>query len=769
MRRTLAWLAAAALAGCNTTPPQVHDGKQLIAQGHVDEGLAMLQQVAAAHPADAAVHNAYVMQRSAIVNAFVREGDVLRAYGDLDSAEASYRQALHYDPASVLAQTGLDQVARERRLNARADQANEALKRGDLRAAEQLARGVLAENSSQRGARAVMRAVMERRVQETTSPVLKAALTRPISLEFRDAPIRSVFEVISRTAGINFVFDRDVRPDLRTTLFVRNTNLDDVIRLLLVTNQLDRKVINENSILVYPNTPAKQKEYQELVVRSFYLANADVKQTAAMIRALVKTRDLYIDEKLNLLVVRDTPDAVRLAEQLVATQDLGEPEVVLELEVLEVATSLIQDFGLQYPSKINYGVLGVNPDTTVNASNGATTITQTGASTPPLLVELKPSQWIYFVANPAFVLNINKVSGTTNLLANPRVRVKNREKARVHIGEKVPVITTTSTANVGVSSSVSYLDTGLKLDVEPNIYLEDEVAIKVQLEVSNILSQLNISGTVAYTIGTRTAATVLRLRDGETEVLAGLINDDDRRTATGLPWLSDFPVLGQLFRTNSDQRTKTEIVLLITPRVVRNLSRPDTVTAQFSSGTDAAPGAPPLRLAATGPGALALAPAAGALAPAPKPALPGAPAAPGPAAGEPISIALTAPGQAAVGQEFVVSLGLGSGSEGAKASLELSYDPSVLNLVGGAAPKPPAPGAPAPPEPGRVLVEVAGAPFPGASAPPTGVRFRVVAKTATTTQIGIQSVSATDGAGRDLALSVPSMHSLSITAAQGAQ
>jgi general secretion pathway protein D len=494
-----------------------------------------------------------------------------------------------------------------------------------------------------------------------------------------------------------------------------------------------------------------------------------VKQTAAMIRSLVKTRDLFIDEKLNLLVMKDTADAVRYAEQLVATQDLGEPEVMLEVEVLEVASSLVREFGIRYPERINVGTLGgsISSATTTNV---ATTVT-TAAPTPPPFVELPPKPWQWFVANPVFILNLRQTDGTVNLLANPRIRVKNREKAKIHIGEKVPVITTTSTANVGVSSSVQYLDTGLKLDVEPNIYLEDEVAMKVQLEVSNILEQLNISGTVAYRLGTRNTATTLRLRDGETQVLAGLISDEDRAAANKIPYLGDLPHTKHLFGSNTDQRTKTEIILLITPRVVRNLARPDTVAAQFHAGTDAAPGAPPLRLAATGPGALAIAPGAGAPTPKPPalgvvPIIPGVPPAQPAAPAETVQLALSAPSQATIGQEFVVNLSLPARNEGASATIDLAYDPTVLNAVGGQPAAPPAPGAPPAPDPGRALVAGAGPAVAGAPTVPTPVRFRVVASAPTTTTIRIESLTATDAAGRPLTVTAPGALSVSIVGAQ---
>ena len=174
-----------------------------------------------------------------------------------------------------------------------------------------------------------------------------------------------------------------------------------------------------------------------------------------------------------------------------------------------------------------------------------------------------------------------------NVLANPRIRVKNREKAKILIGDKVPVVTTTATANVGVASSVSYLDVGLKLDVESTISLQDEVSMKVSLEVSNIVKEIQIqSGGLAYQVGTRTAATTLALRDGETQVLAGLISDDERANLTKVPGLANLPWLGKLFTNQNTTRNKTEIALLITPRIVRNISRPARIDSDLHFGTE---------------------------------------------------------------------------------------------------------------------------------------------------------------------------------------
>ncbi|MEF7612411.1 secretin N-terminal domain-containing protein [Aquincola sp. MAHUQ-54] len=713
-RPTLASLAAALLLAACATNTDLKSGQRLLSEGRIEEGLAQLEAAAMSQPRRPEAYNLYITQRDGIVNAMVRDGDSLRLAGELDGAEARYRSALRFDANSVTAQSGIDAVHRMRRLNGVALDAQQALARGDAEQADRLARRVLAEDSTHRAARAIVRSVAEQKQKhEAAEPQLKAAMSRQISLELREAPLRSVFEIVSRTGGINFVLDREVKGDQKTTIFVRDSSLEDTIKILLLTNQLERKVLNDNTILIYPATQAKQREYQELSMRTFYLANADAKQTAAMIRAMVKTRDIFIDEKLNLVIMRDTPEAIRLAEQLVATQDLGEPEVMLELEVLEVASSLVEEFGVRYPDQI---VGGVPSGSSSDGSPTFSALTRLGSGSGPLRA---------YVANPVLLLNLKKQDGSTNILANPRIRVKNREKAKVHIGERVPVITSTATPDIGISSSVNYLETGLKLDVEPNIYLEDEVAIKVQLEVSTILEQLNLQNTVSYRLGTRTAATTLRLRDGETQVLAGLINSEDRKNFAKVPYLGDMPVLGQLFRNNDERGNKSEIVLLVTPRVVRNLARPDAVASQFASGTEASPGVAPLRLGS------AVAPRfvleAGGGAPLSSSAATAPPPVPG-VAPQPLALSFQAPPEAAPGQEFSVSLSLPASNAGGVAQVELQYDTAVLAVVGGN-----------PDEPGRMRVDVAAPAVAGMPPAPVHVRFRVVSKVATQTQINIDA------------------------------
>ncbi len=440
---------------------------------------------------------------------------------------------------------------------------------------------MLSENPTNAEAAALKRQLEESQTKEQMVELtLRTAQKKPISLEFRDANLKIVFEALARSTGVNFILDKDVRPDLRTTVFLRHASLEDAIELILETNRLQKKVLNRNTILIYPNTPEKLKDYQELVVKGFYLANADVKQTQAMIKGMLKTKDTFIDEKLNLLVMRDTPEAIRLAEKLVAMHDLYEPEVMLEVEVLEVKRTRLLELGIQWPNQLTLTPLAVGGGASGKLSD------LRGLNADRLGAVL-----------PGTTVNLRREIGDANILANPRIRARNREKAKIMIGDKVPVSTSTTTSTGVISESVQYLDVGIKLDVEPNIYLQDEVAIKMGLEVSSIVNQVRTpGGSLAYQIGSRSVSTVLRLKDGETQVLAGLISDEDRTGANRVPGLGDIPLLGRLFSSQKDDRQKTEIVLSITPHLIRNINRPDAALSEFWSGTETSLRTQPLTL-----------------------------------------------------------------------------------------------------------------------------------------------------------------------------
>ena len=671
----MALLLLSLLGACTAGRESYNNGRDLIEAGRVEEGIAALEQALKENGNNTEYKAYYSRQKELYVRFLLSKADRLRVQKQYKEAEAAYRHVFNYESSNRRATDGLEDIRQDRIRDEKAASAEKLLKAGKAEEALELARSVLAEDPKQEAALAVTRAVDAQVQAQQVAPGLSAVFKKAITLEFRDANLKAIFEVISRATQINFIFDRDVRPDLKSTIFVKNTTIEDVINLLMVTNQLDKRILNENTILIYPNTPAKAKDYQELVVRAFYLANADVKQTLNMIKTLVKTRDVFIDEKLNLLVMKDTPDAIRLAEKLIVAQDRAEPEVMLEVEVLEITRNRLLDLGIQYPN--TFTALNIATQNTASTTGGV--IVNTTAQTQNLVTvdTLRNLTAGNIAISPNLQLNLRKEDGDAQILANPRIRVKNREKAKIHIGDKVPVITTTSTANVGVSESVTYLDVGLKLDVEPQVYLDSEVGIKVGLEVSNIVREIRSqTGTLTYQVGTRNATTVLRLKDGETQVLAGLINDEDRKSASKIPGLGDLPLLGRLFSTQRDQAVKTEIILLITPRIIRNLTRLEASLGEFSSGTESSIGSPSLSLRKAPAAAVNTAPVKL------QENTTAAPTAPVPvAANAPLALTLITPPGITAGQEFNVLVQAAANSEVKSLSFDLVYDTRNVEVM----------------------------------------------------------------------------------------
>ncbi len=691
----LLFAAVLALAGCATNKA-FEDGKLALMAGEQDRALGLFEQAAKQSPDNAEIRATLYRQREVAIARHLAQAEAARIAGNREAAAAALDRVLAMDARNPRAISMRDQLLRGVRHDAMVTEANAMFVRKDVSGAEARVRNVLGQDGSHAGARELLRQIEEARPKQQTPAALGDMFQKTVTLEFRDTSMRNVFEAIARSTGINFVFDKDVRPDIKVTLFVRNTTVAEVMRLILITNQLERSVLSENTVLIYPNTAAKVREYKELVTRTFFLVNAEAKQVQNLIKTVIKTKDIYIDERLNVIVMKDTVDAVRLAEQLVESVDVAEPEVMLEVEVLEVSSNKMKELGIDFPDQIGYGILTPNISNSVSTAAGITTTTTLGGQLLQGNINLKDTNGLVvpYVSNPGLILNLRAQDGAANLLANPRIRVKNKEKAKVHIGEKLPVFTTTSTANVGVSASVTYLDVGLKLDVEPLIHPEDDVDIKMTMEVSSIVKEVTgPQSSLAYQVGTRSTATALRLKDGETQILAGLISDEERTSASRLPGLGHLPLIGKLFSSERGSNNKTEIVLLITPRIVRNLSRPAHIAPALPAGTEAAVGAASLsirqsgkeqgmRLSSSGGG---VAPAAGAVqfaspsravqpepAPAPEPEE---------AAGG-AELRMQSSGEVAAGGEAGVIVSMTAGAGVSNATIEIVYDPNVLTALG---------------------------------------------------------------------------------------
>ena len=401
----------------------------------------------------------------------------------------------------------------------------------------------------------------------------------PASLTFRDASSRDVYTALGRFAGISLVFDPQFR-DQPVTIDLRDAALEDALQSLSAATRSFYRVTGQRTVTVIPDTPAKRQEYEEEVVQLFYLSNADLKETVDLLRIVIDARRLAPIAATNAISIKDTPERVAAAGRLIAALDKARPEVVIDVELLEVDRQRFQEYGLQLASPESPGIDGSvttrpNPITLRDLRN----LTQSGV----VLTNL-----------PGLFYRLLKQDSSTRTLANPQLRTSEGQPAQARFGERVPVPVTTFApiAAGGVAqqpiTSFNYENIGVNIDITPRTHHDDEVSLALKIEVSSI-SGTGFGG--LPTFGNRAISTVIRLRDGETNLLAGLIRDNERDVLSGVPGLSDIPIVGRLFAHNRRETQETDIVLTLTPRIIRVLDLTEADLRPFRVGVDDSTGA----------------------------------------------------------------------------------------------------------------------------------------------------------------------------------
>jgi general secretion pathway protein D len=412
---------------------------------------------------------------------------------------------------------------------------------------------------------------------------------------------------------------------------------------------------------------------------------------------MLDVKRVYVNETLNSITIRETPEKMKLVEKIIAANDLKEAEVILDVEILEISRTNALKYGWNFQP-------GLSTTATIQPTLSTTTNAVVNANAGVALSELRNlSSDNVFLTLPSLVVNLIKQDSDAQTLANPRVRVLNNKQAKFHIGDKIPVQTATvqATTAVAVTSTFEYKDVGIKLAIEPTVHLNNTVTLKLSMEISTLGDALEFgNGQKQFRFGTRNTDTLINLRDGETVIIGGLIKDEERKTRNKIPLLGDIPVLGKLFSSEDDGTIKTDILMSITPNIVRNMELPDKETQAFWSGTEADFDTKPLFVSAgrsTKPSEKPLdktavlesmarreaaAPAGEAAAKQPlgSAPTPTAPAQP-PAEGAPVLLEMKpAETAASVGQEMRFEITAGSVKDLYGVILTLSYDPKVVEF-----------------------------------------------------------------------------------------
>lgn len=417
--------------------------------------------------------------------------------------------------------------------------------------------------------------------------------SKPITLKFKDAKMKDVFNILTQLTGINFIFDEGVK-DTPVSIYLENASFQQAFDLLTNMNKLGKKVLNETTVIVYSRTPEKIKQYEDMTLRTFHLNYMDAKKAINLIRTMIQVKKAYVNEDSNSIVVRDSADIVEVVEKILDANDMPEAEVVLDVEVIEMSDKNAQNVGLLL-SNYNVQLGAFSPGTSELMATSLTSAkkddanAQTSTAIGNLLRVFTLKGYGGFVTVPNATYNLGKTLAKGEVLSNPKIRVKNKEKSKFNVGTRVPITTTTLT-NAVSQVNVQYVDVGVKVNAEPTIQLNNEITIKLSLEVSSILTREKIgdasSLTTVVTIGTRNIETVLSLKDGETSIIGGLIQNTSNNDKTKIFLLGDIPLIGPLLSNHNSSKDKTELLLAITPRLVRGVSVPLPGLASFVSGKE---------------------------------------------------------------------------------------------------------------------------------------------------------------------------------------
>jgi len=424
--------------------------------------------------------------------------------------------------------------------------------------------------------------------QRAVTPMLEPSSDRPINLNFpQQKPIKQIYRALADAAGINVVFDPQLKDD-NVSIVLTNIQFQKALETLLRQENHFYKIIDEKTILIAADTPQNRKTYEDLVIRTFFLSNADVTEVANALRALLQTTRISVNKAENSITLRDTSDKVAVAERIVEQNDKQVAEVVIDVELLQINEQKAQTLGTQFvPRAISATVPAPGGTTNLGAALG------TGQFTWDQLKQIGINSFGFNIPN--IVLTFIKDNTDAELLAKPQLRIAEGQKAQLLIGDKVPIPVTsfnTSTvngSNVVPITSFQYQDIGIKIEVEPRVHHNKEITLKLMTEVSNLNGAVpgGNGGQAQPIIGTRTISSNIRLRDGETNLLAGLYRSDKQNQKSTIPFIGDIPIIGRIF-SNVDTKTQTtDLVLTLTPHIIRIPDITEEDLAPVYVGTDA--------------------------------------------------------------------------------------------------------------------------------------------------------------------------------------
>ena len=552
-------LTAPAEAGGRKAKKFYNQGRRAELVKDYDKALELYEQAVAENPVDQRYDLAARRLRFVAGQAHVDRGHRLRRQGQLEEALTEFQRAWEIDPASsVAAQEGkrtLEMIERRERL------------KGDPEADEEtIGVGPLERERRAREAKVVRLKGL---------PELRPISTQPINLTIPKQESEVVFETICKLAGINVLFDPDY-DEQEVSVEIQNATLEDALDYVSLLSKSFWKTISPNAVFVTNDNTNKRREYQEEVVRTFYLTNAatpqEIQEVATAIRGLTDIRRIFPVNSMNALIVRGPADKIALAEKVINDIDKPRPEVIIDVLVLETSRTRNRELGI---TPVSGGANGFSLPVTF--TGGAVSGEEGGGGGVALsdLGKLSTRDWSTTL--PGAQLTALMTRSDTRLLQSPRLRAADGFQASLRIGDRIPIATGSFSGAGGIVGGISplvntqftYTDVGVNVDLTPKIHNDSEVSMHIEIEISNVRDFVDIGGISQPVIGQRKVTHDIRIREGEASILGGLMQSQTFITKSGVPFLGSIPLIGRFFSSKDVQLSENEILVVLVPRIVR--------------------------------------------------------------------------------------------------------------------------------------------------------------------------------------------------------
>lgn len=645
-------------------------GKDAEARENYEEAYDLYKQAFDLSPKDLKYKAAYERLRFLAGASHVHRGQLLQDAGKLSEALAEFQKAAEVDPSSPIA---VQEIKRTQKM---IEQANSPKPQSIARPPSAL----------------------ERRLQQAQGPVELAAISNvPITLKLAPADTKVIYETVGKLAGINVLFDPEYT-SRRVSIELNGVTLQQALQIIALQSRTFWRPVTPNTIFVAADNPAKRKELEQSVIKTFYLANmsqpTELQDVVNAMRQILQISKIQPLPTQDAIVIRGTPDQVVLAQKLVDDLDKAKPEVVVDVAIMQVSRDKVHNLGISPPTSATVALQdNINTNT---ITNGTTTVTGTTSSTPGSATNTINFNRLgninatdFTVTIPPASLNALYSDSTVKLLQNPQIRSVNGQKASLKIGERLPVATGSFQPGIGgvginplVNTQFQYYDVGVNIDITPTIHANHEVTLKVSMDVSSQTSTVSIGGINQPVIGQKKIENEMRLREGEASLMGGMFEDQNTRALSGLPGLSQIPILKYFFSQTNTEHSENEIVFVLIPHIVRDFELNDVNNKAIDVGTDTGlqinqvsqttATAEPATTQSSGVGA--------APAPAQTPAAPATETPAAPANGA--SFAFDPPTvNCAKGSTFAVNVMLNGAQNVYAVPLQVTYDPKLLQVV----------------------------------------------------------------------------------------